>query len=104
MKNSIKLSSFKEAFECFLSYCDDSVQPESIIKSFETLKKEGKMKIQNDTEFWNGNHCQSSSTVELYLINEPLRFYVVRYDYWEVGRHIHGENNRTETHVFVPEE
>jgi len=103
MKNQVKLASFKEAFEMFLSYCDENLTPDSLIRVFKTLKEKGKIRVENDPEFWNGNHCKSSSTVELYLINDPLRFYVVKFDYWETGRHIHGQNNRTETHVFVPQ-
>ena len=103
MKNQVKLASFKEALTMFLSYCDENLTPESSIRVFDTLKKEGKMEVQNAPEFWNGNHCRSESTVKLFMVDEPLRFYVVQYSYWEIGRHIHGQNNRAETHVFVPQ-
>ena len=101
-RNQVNLASFKEAFEKFLSFCDEDMTPECLISSFRTLKEEGKIRFENEPEFWNGNHCRSESVVELFLVDEPLRFYVVKFSYWEIGRHLHGDNDVQETHVFVP--
>jgi len=103
MTNQVKLASFKEAFEKFLSYCDDEAITPEAVATFATLKAAGKIRVENEPEFWHGNHCRAESTVELFLVEEPTRFHVVRYCYWETGTQNHGENDVVHTHIFVPQ-
>lgn len=101
MTNSkVFVASFYEAFQKFLSYSDDSLSL-STLASFAKLKEEGRISYSNEDRYWHGNHSHCEEWVELVMIVEPIRFYVVRFHYSEMSDNSH---SRTETTVFVPNE
>jgi hypothetical protein len=108
MKNNInvRVASFRDAFQKFLSYSDGSFGVEELA-SFSKLKEKGAIGYRNKEQLWDGNHSSSQEFVELCMVetpfisDNPCRFYVVSYLYVE------NSNNscrRKETHVFVPNE
>ena len=99
MKTSVKVSSFLEAFNKFLSYSDGSIDINTL-SSFSKLKEDKKIEFHNETQYWCGNHHSSNSQVELFLVEEPVLFYVVKFHYSEMSDR---SNSYTETSVFVAE-
>jgi len=100
MNTTVKVASFLEAFAKFLSYSDGSLTVNELA-SFAELKSNKRIKYGNESQYWNGNHSNSSSYVELLLVEEPCTFYVVKYHYLERSDNSH---SRTETSIFVPNE
>ena len=100
METSIKLASFLEAFNKFLSYSDGSLSVNEL-SSFAKLKEDKKIEFQNETQYWHGNHSSSNSSAELILVEEPCVFYIVKYHYSENSDNSHSS---TETSIFVPNE
>ena len=98
MNTTVKIASFMEAFKTFLSYCDDSLDVNTIT-SFSELKEKKVIRHTNRTEYWCGNHHSSESYSELYMVEEPCLFFVVKYRYIEMSDNSH---KSTETKVFVP--
>jgi hypothetical protein len=98
MKPSINVASFKDAFSKFLSFVDGEISP-STLQSFAKLKTEKIIRFDNDTIYFDGNHSQSTSYVELILVETPIVFYVVKYYYWENSQNSCSD---TQTHIFVP--
>ena len=100
MNTKIKIASFMEAFQKFLSYSDGSLSVNTLA-SFAELKEDKKIEFQNETLYWCGNHHSANSSAELILVEEPCLFYVVKFHYSENSDDSH---NRTETSIFVPED
>ena len=98
MTANIKVASFLEAFNKFLSYCDYSLSINELA-SFTKLKETKRIMFENEDQYWCGNHHSSSSYVELILIEDPCLFYIVKYHYSENSDNSH---TRTETSVFIP--
>lgn len=99
-KVTVRVASFLEAFSKFLSYSDSSLSVNTLA-SFAKLKEEKRIWFENEPNFWHGNHSSSTSSAELVMVEEPTRFYIVRYYYAENSDNSH---SRTETTVFVPDE
>ena len=99
MTPTVKVASFLEAFKKFLSYADDSSVTINTLSSFSELKSKGMICYENEPIFWHGNHSRSRSWVELFYVNDPVQFFVVKYHYEETS-----ENSKyeVETSVFVP--
>ncbi len=95
---SVKVASFMEAFKKFLSYSDGSLDINTLT-SFSELKQVGRITYSNQEERWCGNHHSSNSYVELFHVEQPTTFYIVKYHYNENSDNSH---SRTETSVFVP--
>lgn len=100
MKPSVKVASFKEAFEKFLSFIDGEISP-STLQSFATLKDKKIIKFENDTVYFDGNHSTSTSYVELILVETPILFYIVKFYYFESSQN---SKSTCETFIFVPNE
>ncbi len=94
----VNVASFKEAFAKFLSFIENDITPLTL-QSFAKLKSEKIIKFENDTVYFDGNHSQSSSYVELILVETPILFYVVKFYYFEVSQN---SKSSCETFVFVP--
>jgi hypothetical protein len=97
---SVNVASFKEAFVKFLSFIENDITPLTL-QSFAKLKTEKVIKFENDTVYFDGNHSQSSSYVELILVEKPIIFYVVKFYYFEVSQN---SNSSCKTFIFVPNE
>lgn len=94
---NIKVASFKEAFNKFLSFIEGDLNP-SILSSFAELKEKKKISFKNETNYWNGNHYSSNSEVELIMVEEPCLFYIVKFYYYENSSE---SKNTTDTFVFI---
>jgi hypothetical protein len=105
MQPSVKVASFREAFNKFLSFIDDEISP-STLQNFATLKTEKIIRFDNETNYFDGNHSTSSSYVELILVEKPIVFYIVKYYYWETYYWETSQDscNDTQTFIFVPNE
>lgn len=101
MKNSIELKSYKAALTHFIELCDKDIKPEDTVRIFRELKEKGVAEYANQPEFWRGNHDQSQTTNKIYLIDSPLRFYVVESEIYENSCDFRG--TRTQRWVYVPE-
>ena len=100
METNVKVASFLEAFNKFLSYSDGSLSINKLA-SFAKLKEVKKIEFDNETQYWHGNHSSSNSSAELLLVEEPCVFYIVKFHYSENSDNSH---SRTETSIFVPNE
>jgi hypothetical protein len=96
---SVKVASFKEAFQSFMNKCDDSLDYESLVKSFSQIKEKDIIEHNNDDYYWCGNHHHSSSSVKLIRVTEPTLFYIVEYSYSEMSDNSHSYVTKE---VFVP--
>lgn len=74
---NVNVSTFLDAFRCFMSYADSSFTP-NILASFSELKEKKLIKYSTETQYFNGNHDQRSTMVELALIEYPIKMYVVK--------------------------
>lgn len=102
MKTNVNIKSFKEALLHFVELCDDQFQPEDTVRIFAEMKEKGFFEYANEKEFWRGNHDQGQRINRIYLIDNPIRFYVVESSYHENSCDFQG--TRTERWVYVPEE
>jgi hypothetical protein len=100
MKPSINVASFRDAFAKFLSFIDGEISP-STLQSFAKLKTEKIIRFDNETNYFDGNHSQSSSYVELIMVETPIVFYIVKYYYFECSQNSCSD---TKVCVFVPNE
>ena len=96
----VNVASFKEAFAKFLYFIDGEISP-STLQSFAKLKSEKVIRFDNETIYFDGNHSQSWSNVELILVEKPIIFYIVKYHYWEKSQDCCSD---IQTFIFVPKE
>lgn len=101
METNVKIKSFKEALLHFVELCDNQFQPEDTVRVFAEMKEKGFFEYANEKEFWRGNHDSGQRINRIYLIDNPLRFYVVESSYIENSCDFQG--TRTERWVYVPE-
>jgi hypothetical protein len=99
METKVKIASFKDAFSKFLSFSDDSLDI-NILSSFSELKEKKVILYQNEPLFWCGNHHSSTLEVELYYIEFPITFFVVKTTYSEISENSHCNINYE---VFIPQ-
>ena len=97
-QTTIKVASFMEAFKKFLDYSDGTMDVNTL-ESFSTLKSTGRIAYHNTDQYWCGNHHSSTSYVEMFYVEQPTVFYIVKFHYSE---HSENSHSRTETSVFVP--
>lgn len=95
------VESFRDAFAKFIYLCDHTLTFENAAHIFKDLKKEKKFVHANEKQYWRGNHDQGQMINTIYLIDQPLRFYVVEAKWVENSADFQGEE--VERWVFVPE-
>lgn len=95
------VESFRDAFAKFIELCDHTLDFENATHIFKDLKKNNKFTHANEEQFWRGNHDQGQMINTIYLIDQPLRFYVVEAKWVENSADFQGEE--VERWVFVPE-
>jgi hypothetical protein len=97
---TVKVASFLEAFNKFLSYSDGSLSINTV-SSFAQLKEDKKIEYSNETQYWCGNHHSSTNRTEMFYVTEPCVLFIVKNHYEEMSENSY---TRTETTVFVPNE
>lgn len=95
------VESFRDAFAKFLELCDHTLDFENATHIFKDLKEHGKFTHANEAQFWRGNHDKGQLINTIYLVDHPLRLYVVESRWEENSCNFQG--TETERWVFVPE-
>lgn len=95
------IESFRDAFAKFIELCDHTLDFENATHIFKDLKEKNIFEHANEKQYWRGNHDQGQQINTIYIVDHPLRFYVVESKWEENSSEFQG--TQTQRWVFVPE-